>query len=70
MSHIVLVPQFINDSMYPDTTAGKVLLEARGMFVEDYWYWLCVIALFAFSLFFNLCFVGALTFLNRKISYL
>ncbi|KAK1396576.1 hypothetical protein POM88_006439 [Heracleum sosnowskyi] len=55
---------FINDSMYPDTTAGKVLLEARGMFVEDHWYWLCVIALFAFSLFFNLCFVGALTFLN------
>ncbi|XP_074366352.1 pleiotropic drug resistance protein 2-like isoform X2 [Apium graveolens] len=55
---------FISDPLYPDTTAGKVLLEARGMFVEDHWYWLCVIALFAFSLFFNLCFVGALTFLN------
>ncbi|KAK2976352.1 hypothetical protein RJ640_014183, partial [Escallonia rubra] len=53
-----------NDTMYPESTAGKELLKARGMFVDDHWYWICVIALFAFSLFFNLCFVAALTFLN------
>lgn len=70
MIRVFWFSQFINDTMYPATTAGKVLLEARGMFVEDHWYWICVIALFAFSLFFNICFVGALTFLNRKIFYL
>ncbi|KAK3034466.1 hypothetical protein RJ639_033322 [Escallonia herrerae] len=53
-----------NDTMYPESTAGKELLKARGMFMDDHWYWICVIALFAFSLFFNLCFVAALTFLN------
>ncbi|CDO99881.1 unnamed protein product [Coffea canephora] len=52
------------DSRFPGSTAGKELLASRGMFTEERYYWICVIALFAFSLFFNLCFVAALTYLN------
>ncbi|TYI65456.1 hypothetical protein E1A91_D09G159800v1 [Gossypium mustelinum] len=45
-------------------TVGKVLLKTRGFFTEEYWFWICVGALFAFSLVFNILFIGALTFLN------
>lgn len=54
------------DPRFPGSTAGKELLAARGMFTEEKWYWICVIALFGFSFFFNLCFVAALTYLKRK----
>ncbi|XP_050281946.1 pleiotropic drug resistance protein 2-like isoform X4 [Quercus robur] len=50
--------------LIPEPTVGKVLLKARGMFVEDYWYWICVGALLGFSVLFNICFIIALTFLN------
>ncbi|PON46401.1 ABC transporter-like [Parasponia andersonii] len=52
------------DPRISEPTVGKVLLKARGMFTEDYWYWICVGALFGFSLLFNICFIAALTFLN------
>ncbi|XP_057464053.1 pleiotropic drug resistance protein 2-like [Actinidia eriantha] len=52
------------DPRFPEPTVGKVLLKARGMFVEDYMYWVCVIALFGFSVLFNICFIAALAFLN------
>ncbi|KAK8685583.1 hypothetical protein V6N13_041583 [Hibiscus sabdariffa] len=45
-------------------TVGKVLLKTRGFYTEEYWFWICVGALFAFSLVFNILFIGALTFLN------
>ncbi|KAI5666595.1 hypothetical protein M9H77_16448 [Catharanthus roseus] len=45
-------------------TVGKTLLKDRGLFTEEYWYWICVAALFGFSLLFNVLFIGALTFLN------
>ncbi|KAI3470595.1 hypothetical protein Pfo_027258 [Paulownia fortunei] len=54
-----------DDTRFPGSTAGKELLAARGMFTEEHWYWTCVIALFGFSLFFNLCFVAALTYLKH-----
>ncbi|XP_062091838.1 pleiotropic drug resistance protein 2-like isoform X4 [Humulus lupulus] len=53
-----------NDSRISQPTVGKALLKARGMFTEDYWYWICIGALFGFSLLFNICFIAALTFLN------
>ncbi|KAH6766895.1 pleiotropic drug resistance 11 [Perilla frutescens var. hirtella] len=53
-----------NDTRFAEPTVGKVLLKMRGMYVEDYMYWICVIALFAFSIFFNICFIVALTYLN------
>ncbi|XWS66293.1 hypothetical protein CRYUN_Cryun05aG0187100 [Craigia yunnanensis] len=46
------------------TTVGKILLKSRGMYTEEYWYWICVAALLGFSLLFNLCFIWALTYLN------
>ncbi|KAL8471297.1 hypothetical protein ACS0TY_028811 [Phlomoides rotata] len=45
------------DLRFAGTSAGKELLKARGMFTEEHWYWICVITLFGFSLFFNLCFI-------------
>lgn len=50
-------------------TVGKVLLQSRGFFTDEYWFWICVGALFGFSLLFNVLFISALTFLNRKISH-
>ncbi|KAL0303556.1 UNVERIFIED_CONTAM: Pleiotropic drug resistance protein 2 [Sesamum radiatum] len=53
-----------NDTRFPEPTVGKVLLSMRGMFLEDYMYWVCVAALFAFSILFNICFIVALTYLK------
>lgn len=36
------------------------------MFTSEYMFWVCVVALFGFSLLFTLLFVLALTYLNRK----
>uniref|UniRef100_A0A2N9EHN3 ABC transporter domain-containing protein n=1 Tax=Fagus sylvatica TaxID=28930 RepID=A0A2N9EHN3_FAGSY len=52
------------DPSIPEPTVGKVLLRSRGMFKEEYWYWISVGALLAFSVLFNICFIVALTFLN------
>ncbi|RDX92405.1 Pleiotropic drug resistance protein 2, partial [Mucuna pruriens] len=48
----------------PEPTVGKAFLNARGIFTEDYWYWISVGALIGFSLLFNICFILALTYLN------
>lgn len=47
-------------------TVGKTLLKERGLFTDEYWYWICIAALLGFSLLFNFLFIGALTFLNSK----
>ncbi|XP_038689762.1 pleiotropic drug resistance protein 2-like isoform X1 [Tripterygium wilfordii] len=52
------------DPGIPEPTVGKALLKMRGMFVEECWYWICIVVLFGFSLLFNILFVVALTFLN------
>ncbi|KAI6674140.1 hypothetical protein NL676_002046 [Syzygium grande] len=52
------------DPRINETTVGKVLLKSRGFFVEDYWFWICIGALFGFSLLFNILFIAALTWLN------
>lgn len=49
-----------------EPTVGKLLLKQRGLYTEEYWYWICIGALFGFSLLFNVLFIAALTFLNRK----
>ncbi|KAK4480407.1 hypothetical protein RD792_013480 [Penstemon davidsonii] len=54
------------DIRFTETTVGRVLLRSRGMFTEEYMYWICIIALFAFSILFNICFIVALTYLKRK----
>ncbi|PON42827.1 ABC transporter-like [Parasponia andersonii] len=45
------------------STVGKVLLESKGFFTEEYWYWICIGALLGFSLLFNTLFIVALAFL-------
>ncbi|KAB1199716.1 Pleiotropic drug resistance protein 2 [Morella rubra] len=47
-----------------EPTVGKTLLKGKGLFTEEYWYWICIAALFGFGLLFNVLFIAALTFLN------
>ncbi|KAL6187979.1 hypothetical protein ACLB2K_039374 [Fragaria x ananassa] len=48
-------------------TVGKALLKQRGLYTEEYWYWICIGALYAFSILFNLLFIAALTYLNPLV---
>ncbi|KAK1393576.1 hypothetical protein POM88_012632 [Heracleum sosnowskyi] len=50
------------DPRIDEPTVGKVLLKSRGFFTEEYWFWICVGALFGFSLLFNVLFIAALAF--------
>lgn len=52
------------DGFNSEATVGKTLLKSRGLFSEEYMYWMSIVALFGFILLFNLLFVTALTFLN------
>ncbi|GMI81953.1 ATP-binding cassette G39, PLEIOTROPIC DRUG RESISTANCE 11, pleiotropic drug resistance 11 [Hibiscus trionum] len=54
----------INDTRFHATTVGQLLLKTRGFFTEDHWFWICVAALFGFSVLFNVLFIVALTYLN------
>ncbi|KAG5553360.1 hypothetical protein RHGRI_011287 [Rhododendron griersonianum] len=45
-------------------TVGKVLLRSRGFFTDDSMFWVCIGALVAFSILFNVLFITALTYLN------
>ncbi|XP_049933546.1 pleiotropic drug resistance protein 2-like isoform X3 [Nymphaea colorata] len=56
------------DASIDAPTIGKAILKSRGMFVEEYWYWICIGALIGFSLLFNVCFVLALKYLNPIVS--
>ncbi|XP_047980652.1 pleiotropic drug resistance protein 2-like [Salvia hispanica] len=47
-----------------ENTVGKTLLRDRGLFTTESWYWICIIALFSFSVLFNIFFILALTYLK------
>ncbi|KAK1306035.1 ABC transporter G family member 34 [Acorus calamus] len=47
-----------------ENTVGKAILKSRGMFTEEHWFWISVLALFGFSLLFNFLTVLALEFFN------
>ncbi|KAL0390627.1 UNVERIFIED_CONTAM: Pleiotropic drug resistance protein 2 [Sesamum calycinum] len=47
-----------------EKTVGKTLLRDRGLFTTESWYWICIIALFGFTVLFNILFILALTYLN------
>nr|QVT92349.1 ABC transporter [Salvia miltiorrhiza] len=55
------------DPRFNGTTVGKVLLQSRGFFTEERWFWICCVALLAFSVLFNILFIVALTFLNLVV---
>ncbi|KAI6669865.1 hypothetical protein NL676_004750 [Syzygium grande] len=48
-----------------EPTVGKALLAQRGLYRTESWYWISIMALFTFSILFNILFTVALTFLNR-----
>ncbi|XP_061340257.1 ABC transporter G family member 39-like isoform X2 [Gastrolobium bilobum] len=52
------------DSRIDAPTVGKLLLKSGGFYTEDYWFWICIGALFGFALLYNLLFIAALTYLN------
>ncbi|KAJ0972688.1 hypothetical protein J5N97_020647 [Dioscorea zingiberensis] len=53
-----------NDTSIDAPTIGKAVLKSRGMFTDDYWYWISIGALIGFSFVFNICFIFALEYLN------
>lgn len=61
---------FLQMNSTTNTTIGQVTLENRGLDFDGYFFWISVSALFGFILFFNVGFVLALSFLNRKFSFL
>ncbi|KAK4419344.1 ABC transporter G family member 39 [Sesamum alatum] len=52
------------DPRLNEPTVGKVLLQSRGFYTEEHWFWICISALIGFSVLFNLLFIAALSFLN------
>ncbi|XP_062082924.1 pleiotropic drug resistance protein 2-like [Humulus lupulus] len=63
----IAINEFLDDrwsAPLGNSTVGKVLLDQRGLFKEEYWYWICIGALMTFSLLFNVLFVAALTYLS------
>ncbi|KAL7115972.1 hypothetical protein ACP275_04G214400 [Erythranthe tilingii] len=65
----IAINEFLDDRWSAPTngsepTVGKTLLKDRGLFTTESWYWICIMALFGFSLLFNVLFIGALTYLN------
>ncbi|XP_058739078.1 ABC transporter G family member 39-like isoform X1 [Vicia villosa] len=52
------------DTRIDAPTVGTVLLKARGLYTEHYWYWICIGALVGFTILFNILFLLALTYLN------
>ncbi|KAI3837327.1 hypothetical protein MKW92_020572 [Papaver armeniacum] len=57
-------PLPIVDPLTGQSTVGKALLKSRGLFLTNNWFWICIGALFAFSFFFNVLFILALTYLS------
>ncbi|KAD5803016.1 hypothetical protein E3N88_14376 [Mikania micrantha] len=47
-----------------DIRLGTMLLKARSLFPEDYWYWIGVGALLGYTILFNILFTLFLTYLN------
>ncbi|CAN1252375.1 Pleiotropic drug resistance protein 2 [Linum perenne] len=47
-------------------TIGMAFLNQKGMFTTEKWYWISMVALFGFTIFFNLIFILALKYLKRK----
>ncbi|XP_060169752.1 pleiotropic drug resistance protein 2 [Lycium barbarum] len=65
----IAINEFLDDRWSAPTngsqpTVGKTLLHDRGLFTTETWYWICIGALFGFSLLFNVLFIAALTFLK------
>ncbi|GMN39375.1 hypothetical protein TIFTF001_008608 [Ficus carica] len=52
------------DPRIDEPTVGKELLKSIGVSTKQHWYWVCIGALFGFSLLFNILFIAALTYLN------
>ncbi|KAG5577953.1 hypothetical protein H5410_058087 [Solanum commersonii] len=70
----IAINEFLDDRWSAPTngsqpTVGKTLLHDRGLFTTETWYWICIAALFGFSLLFNVLFIAALTFLNRMFPF-
>ncbi|CAN1747652.1 Pleiotropic drug resistance protein 2 [Linum perenne] len=69
----IVINEFLDDRWNPDPripepTVGKAFLRVRGMFVENKWYWISIGMLIGFTVLYNILFVLALTYLDRKLN--
>ncbi|KAI4322386.1 hypothetical protein L6164_022088 [Bauhinia variegata] len=66
----IAINEFLDDRWSTPTTntgqptVGKTLLDVRGLFLTESWYWISVGALFGFSIVYNILFIVILTYLN------
>ena len=58
----IVVLQLVNG-----TKLGVLVMESRGFFPEQYWYWIGVGALFGFVWLFNILYLLCLTFLGGEV---
>lgn len=68
---LVMSLQFYNDTSLPpgavsNVSNGVTVLNKRGFFTDEYWYWIAVGALFAYAIIFNILFTLTLQKLDRK----
>lgn len=63
---ISALPFFFKVLPYSAEPLGVQVLKSRGLFAEEYWYWLGVGAIIGFTLLFNFLFILSLTYLNRR----
>lgn len=49
-----------------NTTIGRRVLESHGLNFPSHFYWICLAALFGFTILFNIGFVLALTYFKCK----
>ncbi|KAF9612831.1 hypothetical protein IFM89_004241 [Coptis chinensis] len=52
------------DGVQSNVSLGEALLKARSLFVESYWYWIGIGALFSYTILFNVLCTLFLTYLN------
>ncbi|KAI4322385.1 hypothetical protein L6164_022087 [Bauhinia variegata] len=66
----IAINEFLDDRWSTPTTnnsqptVGKTLLDVRGLFLTESWYWISIGALFGFSIVYNILFIVVLTYLN------
>ncbi|XP_078447765.1 pleiotropic drug resistance protein 2-like [Wolffia australiana] len=54
----------INDSSINAATVGTAILKARGLFVDESWYWISIGALFLLNIIYNLAFLACSSYLD------
>ena len=67
--HSVFHQLFLLQMLTMGTTIGQATLESRGLYFDEYFFWISIAALFGFAIVYNIGFTLALSFLKRKLVF-